>query len=81
MQNGSVRAELSSQCVLRGYLTEGIKFLIKSAAAKLTGSARRRFLAETVRELGAGGQTLAERELRLEPWNHPQRNARGHRRR
>jgi hypothetical protein len=66
MQNGSVRAELSSQCSLRGYLTEGIKFLIKSAAAKLTGSARRRFLAETVRELGAGGQTLAEREL---GWN------------
>jgi hypothetical protein len=40
--------------------------LFKSAAAKLKGSARRVFMAETVRELGAGGQSLAERELR---WN------------
>jgi hypothetical protein len=66
MQNDSVRADLSSQCSLRRYLTEGMKFLIKSAAAKLTGSPRRRFLAETVRELGPGGQGLAEREL---GWN------------
>ena len=48
------------------YLADGIKSLLKSAAAKLKGSARRRFLAETVRELGPGGQSLAEREL---GWN------------
>jgi hypothetical protein len=66
MQNDSVLADFSSQSSLRRDLTEGIKFLFKSAAAKLTGSPRRRFLAETVRELGPGGQSLAEREL---GWN------------
>ncbi len=60
MQNDSVRADLSSQYSLRRYLTEGIKFLIKSAAAKLTGSARRRFLAETVRELGWNRGTIGK---------------------
>jgi hypothetical protein len=66
MHNASVPAELSSQGRLRGHLTEGIKSLLKSAAGKLKGSARRLFLAETVRELGPGGQTVAEREF---GWN------------
>ena len=35
MQNGSVRAELSSQCSLRVYLTEGIKFLITKARTQV----------------------------------------------
>jgi hypothetical protein len=50
----------------RGSLTDAIKTLLKSAATKLKGGARRRFLAETVRELGPGGQALAEQEL---GWN------------
>ena len=66
MRNASVPADSSPQCGLRGYLTDGIKSLFKSAAAKLKGNARRLFLAETVRELGPGGQSLAEREL---GWN------------
>jgi hypothetical protein len=66
MQNASVPTDSLPQCGLRGYLTNGIKSLLKSAAAKLKGSKRRRFLAETVRELGPGGQSLAEREL---GWN------------
>ena len=66
MPNASERAKSSSQCSLGRYLTEGIRFLFMSAAAKLKGSARRQFLAETVRELGTGGQALAEREFR---WN------------
>jgi DNA-binding protein Fis len=47
-------------------LCESIKSLLKSAAAKLKGSARRQFIAETVTELGSGGQSIAEREL---GWN------------
>jgi hypothetical protein len=66
MHDGSVPTELSSQGRLRRHLTDGIKSLLKSAAGKLKGSARRLFLAETVRELGPGGQTVAEREL---GWN------------
>lgn len=66
MQNASVTVDSSSQGRLRRNLTDGIKSLLKSAAGKLKGSARRLFLAETVRELGPGGQTVAEREL---GWN------------
>jgi len=44
-------------------LTEAIKALLREAAQALTGSERRRFLARTVAELGAGGQRRAEREL------------------
>lgn len=66
MQNGSVPVDASSQGCLGKPLTEAIKFLFKSAVVKLKGSARRVFMAETVRELGPGGQTLAEREL---GWN------------
>jgi hypothetical protein len=66
MQNVSVRSDESPQGGLRGFLTEAAKSLFKSAALKLKGSARRIFMAETVRELGPGGQTLGEREL---GWN------------
>jgi hypothetical protein len=66
MQNVVVPDDSAPRCDLRRYLADGIKSLLKSAASKLKGSARRRFLAETVRELGPGGQGLAERELE---WN------------
>jgi hypothetical protein len=65
MQNVSV-PDSSPRCNLWDSLTDGFKALLKSAAAKLKGSARRQFLAQTVRELGPGGQSLAEREL---GWN------------
>lgn len=44
-------------------LTEAVKGLLQAAARALKGSARRRFLARTVAELGPGGQRRAEREL------------------
>ena len=47
-------------------LSKTINSLLKSAADKLKGSLRRQFIAETVIELGAGGQSIAEREL---GWN------------
>ena len=51
---------------LRESFCESVKFLLRSAAAKLKGSIRRQFIAETVTVLGAGGQSIAEREL---GWN------------
>lgn len=47
-------------------LTESITALFKETAQQLKGSARRMFMARTVRELGAGGPSVAEREL---GWN------------
>jgi len=44
-------------------LTAALKTYLQDTAATLRGSTRRRFLARTVRELGPGGQRLAEREL------------------
>ena len=44
-------------------LTESVKALFIDTAKALKGSARRRFMARTVRELGPGGQRRAEREL------------------
>ena len=44
-------------------LTEPVKGLLQAAARALKGSARRRFLARTVAELGPGGQRRAEREV------------------
>jgi len=44
-------------------LTEAVNGLLREAAQALKGSARRRFLARTVAELGPGGQRRAEREL------------------
>ena len=47
-------------------LTESLKTLLIETAQTLKGSARRRFMARTVAELGAGGQRLAQRTL---GWN------------
>jgi len=47
-------------------LPEGIKAALQYAADKLTGSARRVFMAKTVKAIGRGGQRWAEREL---GWN------------
>lgn len=47
-------------------LTDSLKALFTLTAKTLKGSARRLFMARTVRELGSGGQRRAEREL---GWN------------
>lgn len=47
-------------------LTESVRVLCQETAQQLRGSARRLFMARTVRELGPGGQSQAEREL---GWN------------
>ena len=47
-------------------LIDGLKSLYIKTAQKLKGSDRRPFMAEVVKGLGMGGQTLAEREL---GWN------------
>ena len=47
-------------------LTDSLKALLIETARTLKGSARRVFMARTVRELGPGGQRRAEREL---GWN------------
>jgi len=47
-------------------LVEEVKELLIETAKSVKGSARRLFLARTVRALGEGGQRLAEREL---GWN------------
>src|SRR6266566_411291 len=47
-------------------LTDAVKELLLTTAKALKGSARRMFIARTVRALGPGGQRLAEREL---GWN------------
>lgn len=47
-------------------LTDSLKNLLNETAFQLKGAARRRFMAQTVLELGIGGQSVAEREL---GWN------------
>jgi len=47
-------------------LTDSLKALFVDTAQSLQGSARRIFMARTVKELGPGGQRRAEREL---GWN------------
>lgn len=47
-------------------LTDSLKSLYIKTAEKLKGSDRRQFMAEVVKGLGLGGQSLAEREL---GWN------------
>ncbi len=47
-------------------LTDSLKSLFTETAKSLKGSARRLFMARTVKELGPGGQRRAEREL---GWN------------
>ena len=44
-------------------LTESVKKLLKETADELKGASKRRFKAQTVIELGYGGQLLAEKEL------------------
>ena len=44
-------------------LTDSMKTLLMEAARQLKGSARRVFMARTVKELGYGGQRYAEREF------------------
>jgi len=44
-------------------LTESLKSMLAKTAKNLKNSARRIFMAETVKELGKGGQRLAEKEL------------------
>ena len=45
-------------------LTDSLKTLLIETAKTLKGSARRLFMARTVKELGPGGQQRAARELR-----------------
>jgi hypothetical protein len=45
-------------------LTDSLKILLIETAKSLKGSARRLFMARTVKELGPGGQQRAARELR-----------------
>ena len=47
-------------------LTDSLKSLLIETAQNLKGHQRRRFIAQTVKELGKGGQRLAQREL---GWN------------
>jgi uncharacterized membrane protein YccC len=47
-------------------LTDSLKTLFRETALTLKGSARRMFMARTVKELGSGGQRRAERDL---GWN------------
>lgn len=44
-------------------LTDTLKTLFQETAKQLKGSEHRRYIAQTVKELGKGGQRLAEREL------------------
>ena len=44
-------------------LVEEVKNLLRETEKALKSSARRLFMARTVRALGEGGQRLAEREL------------------
>ena len=48
------------------HLSDSLKTLFRETAKTLKGHARRRFLAQTVKELGPGGQRRAERDL---GWN------------
>jgi hypothetical protein len=45
------------------HLSDTLKALFIETATTLKGAARRRFMAQTVQELGPGGQRQAEREL------------------
>jgi hypothetical protein len=66
MQDVNFTFDSSARPNLLSDLFGGMKSLLTSAASKMKGCKRRRFLAETVQELGPGGQSLAEREL---GWN------------
>ena len=47
-------------------LTDAVRGLLQDAAKQLKGSARRLFMARTVKQLGPGGHRRAERDL---GWN------------
>ena len=47
-------------------LNDFLKSIFRETAQQLKGSQRRQFMAKVVKELGVGGQTLAEQEL---GWN------------
>jgi DNA-binding protein Fis len=47
-------------------LTDSLKNLLKDTVLQLKSASKRRFMAQTVLELGYGGQSLAEQEL---GWN------------
>jgi hypothetical protein len=49
--------------ILQMELTDSVKALLVETAKSLKGSARRLFMARTVKELGAGGQRRAARDL------------------
>lgn len=66
MANIVVDSSIGLKYLLSRVPCESVKSLIKSAANKIKGSLRRKFMAETVVELGSGGQSLAEREF---GWN------------
>ena len=57
-------------------LTDLIKTLLITTAKELKGSARRLFMARTVKELGSGGQQRAARELGWGPHDDSQRRTR-----
>src|SRR5262245_15219788 len=61
-----MRSRLSSAGGTTLDLTDSLKALFIETAHTLKGSARRLFMARTVKELGRGGQRRAEREL---GWN------------
>src|SRR5262245_41491025 len=61
-----MRSRLSSAGGTTLHLTDSLKALFIETAHTLKGSARRLFMARTVKELGRGGQRRAEREL---GWN------------
>ncbi len=44
-------------------LTDSLKNLLRETAVELKGAAKRKFMAQTVLELGYGGQSLAQKEL------------------
>ncbi len=52
-------------------LTDSLKKLLIEAQKQLKGSARRRFMALTVKELGTGGQNIAVHRTRMESRYHP----------
>ena len=56
-------------------LTDSLKILLIETAKSLTGSARRLFMARTVKELGRGGQQRAARTA-VGADDHSQRYAR-----
>ena len=49
--------------------TESLKQILEETAKTLKGASRRKFMAQIVLELGYGGQSKAEKGIRLESWH------------